>query len=298
LIEQAKFESILRLLIKMSSPFGKSISELAEDMERSERTIRRYIQTFKDCGFIIENRNGFFRISEFEKGKNLSDLLHFSAEESELLSRAIHSIDFDGALKESLTQKLYSLYDNNLVPYAIVSPEKSENITALCEAIRTKRQVILHDYTSSNSGSITNRVVEPYDFTTNYVMVCCFEPESNSVKFFKLARIKNVTVTSTPWSFERLHKKMFTDVFRIAGDEMVRVKLNLSLRAYQLLIEEFPLSENFVTTKGKNTFVFDADVCSYEGIGRFVMGMINEIEIIGPEGFKDFLKNKISEIKI
>jgi len=293
LIEQAKFESILRLLVKMSGSFGKTIAELAEDMERSERTIRRYIQTFRDCGFVVENRNGYFRISEFEKGKNLSDLLHFSSEESELLSRAIHSIDFDGALKESLTKKLYSLYDNNLVPYAIVSAEKSENITALCEAIRQKKQVILHDYSSSNSGRISDRVVEPYDFTTNYTMVCCYEPASNSVKFFKLARIGKVIITDTPWAFENLHAKIFVDVFRISGENLVRVKLRLSLRAYQLLIEEFPLSENYVTPGDYNSYIFEADVCSYEGVGRFVLGLPDEVSVISPDDFKEFLNEKI-----
>lgn len=298
MIEQAKMERLLTMLIRMNKPFGKTIAEFARDLECNERTVYRYIQTFKDCGFIVNNENGYYRITEFEKGKKLSDLLHFSAEESELLSRAIHSIDFDGALKESLTQKLYSLYNNHLVPYAILSPEKSDNIIKLCEAIKKKKQVLLHDYSSAKSARITTRLVEPFDFTTNYISVWCYEPESSSNKLFKVARIKSVSLTDTNWQYENEHEELFTDVFRIAGNEQQTVKLKLNLRAYHLLIEEYPLAKNHVTEINENSYLFEAPVSSFNGIGRFVLGLFGEIEVVSPENFKDFLRNKIFSMKI
>ena len=38
-------------------------------------------------------------------------------------------------------------------------------------------------------------------------------------------------------------------------------------------------------------------VCSYAGIGRFVMGLYEDIEVLGDEGFKDYLNQKINHLK-
>jgi len=297
MFEQAKLERLLLLLIRMGGPFGKTLAELADNMGCSERTVYRYIQTFKDCGYVINNEDGYFRITEFEKGKKLSDLLHFSAEESELLSRAIHSIDFDGALKESLTMKLYSLYNNKMVPYAIFSPEKSENIIKICEAIRQKKQVLLNDYSSANSHNVSTRLVEPFDFTTNYFSVWCYENEKQCNKQFKVSRINSVSILDQGWEYENKHQKIFTDVFRIAGTEQQTIKLKLGIRAHNLLIEEYPLAKNFIQTLGDN-FLFEAPVCSFEGAGRFVLGLFDQLEVIENENFKDFLRKKINLMKI
>ncbi|MBP7462869.1 MAG: transcriptional regulator [Bacteroidales bacterium] len=297
MIEQAKFESILRLLIQLSGPYGRTIDGLAGEMGKSARTIRRYIQTLRDCGFVVESNESYFRIVEFEKGRKLSDLLHFSAEESELLSRAIHSIDFDGALKESLTQKLFSLYNNKLVPYAIVTPEKSENIVALCEAIRQKKQVRLIDYSSAHSSSTTTRLVEPFDFTVNYVQLWAYEPESASNKYFKIARIRSVEILDRGWQFEAKHQTAFTDIFRMSGPEQIPVKLKLSMRAATLLQEEYPLSGQFLTQNAHAEWILETTVCSFEGVGRFVMGLLNEVEVLQPGSLEGFIETKLSSFR-
>jgi proteasome accessory factor C len=92
--EQAKFRRLLKLLVLLSYKRGYTISALAEKLDASERTIFRYLNLFRDEGFIIEQINGFYRIEKNESEfKEISQLLHFSEEEAYILEKAIHTID-------------------------------------------------------------------------------------------------------------------------------------------------------------------------------------------------------------
>jgi hypothetical protein len=74
--------------------------------------------------------------------------------------------------------------------------------------------------------------------------------------------------------------------------------LELNIRAFNLLTEEYPLAEQHITKTNENTFLFQAPVCSYEGVCRFVLGLFSEITVLGDSGLKTFIREKISSIKI
>ena len=114
-------------------------------------------------------------------------------------------------------------------------------------------------------------------------------------KIFKTARIDKVDVTNIPYQFEEFHKQMPVDVFRISGENQIYVKLKLKLRAYNLLIEEYPLSEKFINQNDDTTYTFSANVCGFEGVGRFVAGLTNEIQIIEPVELIEFIKEKFKK---
>jgi predicted DNA-binding transcriptional regulator YafY len=42
-----------------------------------------------------------------------------------------------------------------------------------------------------------------------------------------------------------------------------------------------------------NEWLLETSVCSYEGIGRFIMGLLHDIEIIEPVELKNFIREKI-----
>ena len=86
------------------------------------------------------------------------------------------------------------------------------------------------------------------------------------------------------------------DVFRISAETQIDVRIRLSLRAYNLLIEEYPLSEQYITEVDGFFWLFDAPVCGFEGIGRFCLGLCDEVEIIKPKQLKHYMKAKILSI--
>jgi proteasome accessory factor C len=296
--DQPKLEKMLRLLITLSGIKSYSVAELAERFEKSERSIMRYLATFRNAGFIIECNDGGYRIPKIEKPfKAINELLHFSEEEAYILSRAIHSIDDTNQLKINLINKLYALYNFDRVVETVVNAENTHTVHSLLTAIREKKQVLLRKYRSSHGKIVRDRLVEPFDFTTNYTFIWAFEPESQRCKLFKTSRIGEVEALEKKAENEDKHIKEPIDVFRISSNDQQRVILKLSLRAYNLLIEEYPLAEKFITVTGGNKWQFEALVCGFEGVSRFCLGLLDEIEIIEPESLKEFMLQKIKKFE-
>ena len=122
-----------------------------------------------------------------------------------------------------------------------------------------------------------------------------YEVSSGLNKLFKVSRIGSVEVTDNDWAFEGEHNVGMMDIFRITSFHQHPVKLKLGLMAASLLVEEYPLGEKYLTPApdDENHFILDIKVCGYEGVGRFVLGLLDDIEIIEGDGLKDFLRERM-----
>lgn len=288
--DQAKFQKMLEVLLLLDCQYGRTITELSERFEISQRTVYRYLDTFKQVGFVIENTNGYFKIDkENTTVQEISHLLHFSEEEAFILSKAIHSIEDTDELKSKLVKKLYSLYDFDRVIHAISKKEESENIYTLLQAIKQQKQVVLQSYKSGNSKNIRDRIVEPIDFTINYTGVWCYDVEDGVNKVFKTSRIKQVQLLDSFYNNKPQHKKGIIDIFRMQSFEPTAIILELSLVAYNLIIEEYPLSEKYIFKVTDNLYRLECEVGNFLGVGRFVLGLPGEIKIIPSEALKQYV---------
>jgi predicted DNA-binding transcriptional regulator YafY len=291
--DQAKFQKMLEVLLLLDCQYGRTITELSERFEISQRTVYRYLDTFKQVGFVIENTNGYFKIDkENTTVQEISHLLHFSEEEAFILSKAIHSIEDTDEFKSKLVKKLYSLYDFDRVIHAISKKEESENIYTLLQAIKQQKQVVLQSYKSGNSKNIRDRIVEPIDFTINYTGVWCYDIEDGVNKVFKASRIKHVQLIDSLYNFKPKHKKGIIDIFRIQSFEPTAIILELSLVAYNLIIEEYPLSEKYISKLTDNLYRLECEVGNFLGVGRFVLGLPGEIKIIKSEALKQYVQER------
>ena len=291
--DQAKFQKMLEVLLLMDCQYGRTITELSERFEISQRTVYRYLDTFKQVGFVIENTNGYFKIDkENTTVQEISHLLHFSEEEAFILSKAIHSIEDTDEFKSKLVKKLYSLYDFDRVIHAISKKEESENIYTLLQAIKQQKQVVLQSYKSGNSKNIRDRIVEPIDFTINYTGVWCYDIEDGVNKVFKASRIKHVQLLESFYNYKPKHKKGIIDIFRMQSFEPSAIILELSLVAYNLIIEEYPLSEKYISKVTDNLYRLECEVGNFLGVGRFVLGLPGEIKIIKSEALKQYVQER------
>jgi predicted DNA-binding transcriptional regulator YafY len=295
--DQNKLIRMLEMLMFLSSGIKYNIMEIASRFEISERTAHRYLQTFRNVGFIIPKPDtGLYWIDKTSPYfREISELLHFSKEEAYILQRAIHSIDDENTLKSNLVNKLYSLYDFDRVADTIVKKEHSYNVHQLLYAIKNKKQAILEGYKSANSSIVNDRLIEPFDFTTNYVAVWGYDCSDQTCKTFKTTRIRSVKVLSESWENTSSHKIIPLDVFRIGSNKHIPVKMILSLRAFELLTEEYPLSEPYVKKADNQKYLYDGWVSSFEGIARFVLGLCNEIEILEPDELKKYIREKVKK---
>ena len=301
-MDQPKIERLLRLMMMLTAN-KYTIEQLSNKLDMSPRTIYRYIDTFRNAGFLIKkNSDGRFRLDRESKYfKDISELVHFTEEEAYILKNAIESIDENNILKQNLKSKLYSVYNYKMIADCVVKGSNAKNVNSLVDAIELRQQVILKDYTSANSKTTTDRLVEPIGFTTNYIQLWAYEISSGETKTFKVSRIGGVEILEKEWEYESQHKKGYIDIFRMHGFNKFNVKLKLGVKAASLLKEEFPLAEKHLVEHTDNNdsryYILDLDVCSYEGVGRFVLGLLDDIEVIGSEDFKIFLKQRISKAK-
>ena len=280
-MDQPKIERLLRLMKMLTANVTYSVDDIADRLGMSRRTIYRYIDTFRDAGFLIKKSGDCIRLDkESPHFKDISQLVHFTEEEAAILKSAIENIDDTNLLKQNLKRKLYSVYDNKILADTVVKGKNASNVHSLLDAIEQKRQVILHRYQSGHGGQVSDRRVEPFAFTTNYVQVWCFDPKSSSCKLFKTSRIGAVEILEDEWQYESAHNEAFIDIFRMNGTARTRVQLELGLLSYNLLIEEYPLAERDIKPIDDNHWLLDTEVASMHGVGRFVAGLLDDIHII------------------
>ena len=296
-MEQPKIERVLRLMKMMTGNNNYTVEDMAERLGISYRSVYRYIDTFKESGFVVQRKEGgIYRLGkESRYFKEISQLIHFTDEEAHIVNQLIEALDNTNIIKQNLRKKLAAIYNCTSLAECVVEGKNAVNVNHLVEAIGERKQVILRRYASSHTSIVRDRIVEPFGFTTNYVQVWCYEPESGKNKLFNTARIGSVEVLEEGWQFEGEHHEGYIDIFRITGFEQKRVQLELGVMAHNLLVEEYPLSTRDMTQIDDSHWLLDTMVCDYVGIGRFTLGLMHDIRILTPE-FEEYIRSLMESI--
>ncbi len=295
-MEHTRIVRELQLLMTLANNRYATNNDICERFGFTTRTLYRYIDSFREAGFVIKkNENNVYKLETASNKltKHLCELLHFSEEEEIILNYAIDSIEPTTKTRELLKKKLYALYDYKAIAKVAFEKKDMRHIQLLIAAMEQHKQVILKRYRSAHSNTTTDRLVEPYAFTDTLDQIWCYELASNTIKIFKISRIGDIELTNQCWQYEQLHKTGYVDIFRIHSTQRFPVKLKLSLRAANLLIEEYPLSTKYLTEWEKNSYILETEVCSFDGIFRFIIGLYDDIEILESQELKSFVRYKI-----
>lgn len=298
-MDQPKIERMLRLMKYMSGGFNYTIEELADKLEMSYRTIYRYIDTFKSAGFVVNKIYGnVYKLEVMPRNApNFDKLVYFSEEEAYIVNNLIDSLSSTNTLKKGLRDKLAVIYDSTSIADFVDIHSNTAHVQALQEAAKNKKRVLLRQYESGNSHSIRDRFIEPFGFTTDFIDVWGYDIEDGHNKLFKIQRIGTVEVLDEKWENESSHRRQGIDAFHMSGRIGYNVKLQLSVRAKNLLVEEYPLAEKDITRKNKE-WLLDTNVYDFAGIGRFFMGLMHEIKIVDSPEFVAFIKDYIERYKL
>jgi predicted DNA-binding transcriptional regulator YafY len=265
----------------LSSNVDYTTNELASNLEITERSAFRYIRTFKDSGFTIQKRGcNVHKLMKLPVRQiKLSELIHLSPEEAHILHTLLMSISGDSQVLVNLEKKLTALFDATSVTEIIGNKTAAENLMRLREAMDDKTQVMLKDYESGNTMTVSDRLVEPYGFSTNYCDVYAFEIATGLNKTFKVSRIGYVMPQQTDWEHEDQHEVIEPDCFRMNGKENIPVTLKMTMKAKNLLVEEFPLASRDISFENGSWWL-RTTVKDLAGVGRFVIGLADQIEAI------------------
>ena len=99
----------------------------------------------------------------------------------------------------------------------------------------------------------------------------------------------------TDWQFKEDHHEGYIDIFRITGFEQKRVQIELGMMAHNLLIEEYPLATRDLKQIDNNHWLLDTMVCDYVGIGRFVMGLSEDVKILTHD-FEEYITHIVDDM--
>ena len=295
-MDQPKIERMLRLMKMMSGNIHYSVEELAERLDMSDRTIYRYMDTFKNAGYTVTKlyANTYKLEKTPREMPNFDRLMYFSEEESYLINSLLDALVPTNSLKKGIKKKLAVIYDKTSIADYVDRRSNAAHVESLAKAAREKKKVVLKDYESGNSHTVRDRIVEPYGFTTDYIDVCAYDLEDGHNKIFKVSRIETVEILDESWSEESAHRKQGMDVFRMTGHVCGHITWKMSVMAKNLLLEEFPLAEKELK-RNVNDWILDTDICNYAGACRFYVGLANEIKIVDSPDFVDYVKEYLSK---
>lgn len=286
---QNKILRVLQLISLLKKEPAKSIRFLSGILESTDRTVYRYLDLIRELGFELQRdqHNRFLIINEDEV-----ESYSFSNEEVKLLKELLLSIGKDSKLKDSILKKIYFKSEIAIHGNHILKAHLGKIVEKLSDAIQKEKRVILKDYHSANSQKISDRLVEPITFSDNYNSLIAFEVETGENKYFNIERITEVIELNTNQEFQEKHKTDKLDIFGFSelNGEKFYIELRLTLRAYLILKEEYPLVKPYVKKESnKESYLLKCSVNNPKAITRFILGFPQDVEIIGSKKYKSFI---------
>jgi proteasome accessory factor C len=276
MLNQHKILRVLQLISLLKQEPAKSIHQLGAIIDTTDRTVYRYFDLLRELGFELQ-RDLFNRYS-IPAGSGEGGV-KFTNEEAELIRKMVLNFAKNHPLKDSILKKIYLASETTIVSSHLLKAHLGRIVEMLSEAIETKKQVVLKNYHSLNSQKISDRYIEPFAFTDNYRALMAYEPKSGQNKYFNIERITNVELLDGTWVNQDKHALIKPDAFGFGptGEE-ISIHFEMSLRAYLLLKEEYPLCSPYLKKiPNSDRYELKMKVNSRVPIDRFARGLNQEM---------------------
>lgn len=285
MVAQQKMLRIFRLIRLLNRQPGHTVGHLARLLEITPRSVYRYLDLLEELGYAVDRdlEGRFFIFSETTE----DHLPRLEVEEVQELGALLRAYLPATERRAALLRKLFAHSDFSQLAADLVDAHTGRVFQRLGEALNLRVQVRLRGYQSPSSGSVSDRLVEPLAFTPDCRRLLAYEPASGVVKQFKLDRIEDVERLETPRRYHGV--ATLPDAFGMSGDEKMEVVLDLRLRAYRLLIEEFPATRpGVVAQEGEWPYRYTGTVRGWPGVGRFVLGLPGELRVVAPAALRAY----------
>lgn len=285
---QQKLLRIFRLIRLLNTRPYKTVPQLATILDTTPRSVYRYVDFLSEVGYLIDKdeQNRYFIMHEADQRRDT--LLDSS--EAYYIQDTLQQVAPDHPLAQQITAKLNKIQE--LIPNAnkLASVQTYKNVQKISAAIDGRWRVYLKNYHSTSSQKIKDRYIEPIHFDEDQTYLIAFDLDAQQQRQFKLDRIEGVEASGAAITGQ--HNAMPVDLFGFTGDPWLPFSLRLSAIAYRLLIEEFPAARPFITLDGSD-YTFTAQVKDWRGIGRFVLGLPGEVQVLEPAIFKTYLQAEV-----
>ena len=286
---------MLDLLLTMVAD-SHSAAELAEVLGTSKRNLYYVIKQMEDYGFVIHHLHRRYLLDPHSPFfQDIACTVDFTQEQAFYMYRLLSEVDNkSNPMAGLLRRKLTRYYHLNEFSPTWRDRLVYNNVQQLQRAVNQRRVVVLHGYSSGHSQTVKDRLVEPFLFLGDKADIRAYESSSGLNKTFKISRIAEVEVMNDFWQHEDRHRQLFTDMFMFSSEERIPICLCLDLLAHSLMCEEYPHAAELMKPDGRNHWVLTTDVANYVGIGRFILGLYDHVEIVYGDGLKRYLRERLS----
>lgn len=299
-MSHSQYAKQLDLLAMLIDGDSHTADELCQVLGTTRRNLYYYFSFLRDYGFeLVRTSGGKYYIGPHSPFfRNIARSVDFTSQEVSYLFSLLAGTGDKSPLQHSVKRKLERFYGLSGFVDDATRRRVTSHAEILNKAIAQRKIVLLKDYSSPHSKTVSTRVVEPFLFLNEQADIRCYELSSHTNKTFKLSRIGSVVITDADWAFADSHKQVYTDIFLFSGDTRHHISLRMGQLSHNLMLEEYPQSERCFTQEDDSHWLFTTDVVSYLGIGRFVLGLFSDIQIIGDEGFQMYVRNVLKDMKL
>ena len=292
-----KLQRELDLILLLAENRTYTVEQLCDKLHISRRNLYYYFDFLRFSNFRFEKRGHYYHIDRQSPFfKKLFEMLDFTEDEAVFLLRLLESADSKNPQVGSIKHKLERFYDFDILNNEKLRERRSRNLSTLYEAIKFRQIAKICNYSSPHSKTVSDRIVEPFMLMNNNNEVRCFEIASKQCKTFKLSRMERVELIDLNWSYTDQHTEMFTDIFMFSGEKPQTIKLLLGRLSANIMGEEYPQAEQYMEQQDDGKTLLSLPVCSFLGIGRFVIGLYEDITIVENDDFKAYIADKIKKM--
>lgn len=300
-MEHAAIERMLRVIGLLMNNRSYTVEDIARMIGNKKRTVYRYLKTFRDNGIKVKKRYGTIYTIESCTISWADDVFKGMAapagspEDGIILQRPCQDLTIHTGTYEAMKE----LEMNDILNDAPYLQKVVANVSLLVKAASTRKKVLV-EYESNSRNKRCKLIVEPYSFYFYFNYVWCYESEERKNTAMRISRITDVQILDEDWPSKPKHRKQVIDAFGCWGHKMIPIKLRLTMQARNLMTEAHPISmitmrEDPAYPDGER-WILETGVCDYSGITRYIMGMLDEVEILEGEGLKEYIRKRRLEL--
>ncbi len=303
--------NILKMIFILKAKKKVKIKELANELEVSERQVRRYKNEI-DKYFNIESTTGsdggYTLIDDYFPFKDV-----LTENEISKLKFLINSLNYENSselmgildrlnLKILKNEKNY-LYNEEVIHYS--KPKlKLEKITKIYNeillAIENRNEIIL-EY-CDNHGNCSRRKVQPHKlllFRGEYYLVstCLLR---NEIRYFKLTRIKEYIITG--FIFERdidideFLKDQEENNIGIYNGEEINLELEITPPMANTIKERIWVDNQEIIEHNDGKIIYKARIKKGPEVISWILSMSDCVRVVSPESLRIEIKEKVEKI--
>lgn len=287
------------------------VTELADELEVSERQIKTYRNALEEAGIFILSKSGINGGYELSSRGNLLGI-SLSVEELSLLDMIGSELKYSDNMyyKEftHIIDKLKAVKCNNNVNienveyYAVQLREncnyKEEKIKyeSLNEAYITSHKVAI-EYFSISSG-VSSRVIHPYGLYTyknaNYVVAFC--EKRNEIRDFKLCRIRKYEVIKEKFEKDRAFQweRYVENCIGIWKGKEKKIKLEIQYPYAEIIKEKIWVESQIIEDTKNNSIIFTANIMDSPELRSWILGMGRFVKVLEPDTLRESILKEIN----